>query len=149
MCTVSYAGRSDTGRQRSANQDRWGVDAEQGLYMVADGVAGSSDGALAAQLVIELLPEYLRRRKPEVDDAADQLRAAVGELSDDLHTQGQSDPSIAGAESDRADAGQAVHDQAAGARPRRRQARGRLQAGALRREGGEVANPATSPVVSY
>ena len=100
MCTVSYAGRSDTGRQRSANQDRWGVDVEQGLYIVADGVAGSSDGALAAQLVIDLLPDYLRRRgRPEVDDGADQLGRAVGELSDDLHAQGRSDPGIAGATS--------------------------------------------------
>jgi PPM family protein phosphatase len=100
MCTVSYAGRSDIGQQRSSNQDRWLVDVEQCLYMVADGVGGSSDGALAAQLVIELLPVYLQRRlEPDVDDAADQLRRAVGGLSDDLHAQGRSDPRIAGATS--------------------------------------------------
>jgi PPM family protein phosphatase len=38
-----------------------------------------------------------RRLEPDADDAADQLRLAVGELSDDLHAQGRSDPRIAGA----------------------------------------------------
>jgi PPM family protein phosphatase len=103
VCRVSYAGRSDTGRTRSVNQDRWRAEAEQGLYMVADGVASSSDGALAAEMVIELLPKYVARHlkysKVNDADAANRLGRAVAELSDDLHAQGRTDPRVAGASS--------------------------------------------------
>jgi PPM family protein phosphatase len=101
MGAVEYAGLSDVGCRRTNNQDRWGVDAEQGLFMVADGVAGSTDGALAAQMVVELLPTYVARHlKPaELQDssAAERLGRAVAELSDDLHAKGQTDARVAGA----------------------------------------------------
>jgi len=101
MGAVDYAGLSDIGRKRSSNQDRWTVDVKQGLFLVADGVGSSSDGALAAQMVVELLPGYLARHlKPvELDDAAasEQLGRAVAELSDDLRAKGKTDSRIAGA----------------------------------------------------
>lgn len=101
MGTVECAGRSDTGRRRSTNQDRWALDAEQGLYMVADGVASSSDGALAAELATERLPAYVRRHlggEHRGDaDAAIRLRDAVAQLSDDLHHHGRTDPQLCGA----------------------------------------------------
>jgi protein phosphatase len=103
MYVLDYAGRTDTGRQRSVNQDRWDADAGLGLFMVADGVASSSNGALAAEMVIELLPQYVARHlKPEdFDDAgaSERLGRAVGELSDDLHAHGRSDARLAGATS--------------------------------------------------
>jgi serine/threonine protein phosphatase PrpC len=103
MAAAGYAGRSDPGRNRSSNQDRWGADAGQGLFMVADGVASSSDGALAAELVIELLPTYVARHlKPDdLDDdrAAQRLVGALAQLSDDLHAQGRADARLAGATS--------------------------------------------------
>jgi PPM family protein phosphatase len=103
MAVLEYAGRSDTGQKRSVNQDRWRVDLHQGLFMVADGVASSSDGALAAQMVIELLPGYVERHLKPDDindaDAPHRLGRAVGELSDDLRAQGSSDPRVAGASS--------------------------------------------------
>jgi PPM family protein phosphatase len=61
MHTVDYAGLSDTGRERSGNQDRWGVDPGQNLFIVADGVASSSNGDLAAEMVVGMLPKYLQR----------------------------------------------------------------------------------------
>jgi PPM family protein phosphatase len=101
MCPVDHAGRSDIGRRRSSNQDRWAVDTDQDLYMVADGVASSSNGALAAQLVTELLPAYVQRRLSRDQrgdpDAPDQLRDAVAKLSDDLRSHGRADPRLSGA----------------------------------------------------
>ena len=55
MFTISYAGLSDTGRVRKANEDRWFADPDQGLYLVADGIGGSANGGLAAQIVAEVL----------------------------------------------------------------------------------------------
>lgn len=66
MYTISYAGLSDTGRVRSANEDRWFADPDQGLYLVADGIGGSANGGLAAQIVAEVLPRLLRRKLSEV-----------------------------------------------------------------------------------
>jgi PPM family protein phosphatase len=98
---VEYAGLSDIGRQRSSNQDRWGANAEQSLFIVADGVANSTDGALAAQIVIEMLPTYLahHRSPADPDDSAvpDLLGRAVAELSDDLVACGDNDFRVAGA----------------------------------------------------
>ncbi len=100
---MEYAGLSDIGRQRSSNQDRWGADAEQRLFIVADGVARSTDGALAAHLVIELLPTYVARHlKPDdLDDSAapESLGRAVAEFSDDFRAYAHTDSRAAGATS--------------------------------------------------
>jgi protein phosphatase len=100
---VVYAGRSDTGRKRSVNQDRWAAHLQQRLYVVADGIAGSSNGALAAEMVVELLPTYIGRhfKAADLDDAGapELLRRAIAELSDDLYARGRSDLRIGGATS--------------------------------------------------
>ncbi|WP_081287239.1 PP2C family protein-serine/threonine phosphatase [Mycobacterium asiaticum] len=98
---VQFAGLSDIGRLRATNQDRWGVDPEQSLFMVADGVACSTDGALAAALVMELLPTYVSRHlKPDNvnDEGADELlRRAVVEFCSDFCAYSRTDPRAAGA----------------------------------------------------
>lgn len=100
MCANTFAGRSDIGRRRAENQDRWGVDPELGLFIVADGVGSSSDGALAAQLVVELLGGYVSRHLAPGDlhdpGAPARFGRALAELSDDLHAHGRSDPRVAG-----------------------------------------------------
>jgi PPM family protein phosphatase len=101
MYVIESAELSDIGCKRPTNQDRASTDIEHGLFVVADGVGSSSDGALAAQMVIELLPSYLARHlTPDRRDdpqAHDLLGQAVAELSDDLNTKGQTDDRIAGA----------------------------------------------------
>jgi PPM family protein phosphatase len=101
MGAVEYAGLSDVGRQRSGNQDRWGADAAQRLFIVADGVASSNNGELAAEMVVELLPTYLRRHlesaDPEDPAVPERLGRAIAELSNDVRTRGVNDPRLAGA----------------------------------------------------
>jgi len=98
VCAIGFAGLSDIGCLRSSNQDRWGADAGQSLFAVADGVATSTDGGLAAEMVIELLPTYVQRH---LDGQAEpkELGRAVAELSNDLYAKGLTDPRIAGATS--------------------------------------------------
>ena len=40
LATVAAAGASDMGRQRDSNEDRFYVDAAQGIFLVVDGVGG-------------------------------------------------------------------------------------------------------------
>jgi PPM family protein phosphatase len=100
---VQYACLSDVGRQRSRNQDRWGADTEQGLFIVADGVASSNNGELAAAVVVELLPTYLRRRlesgEPSDPGLPGRLGDALVNLVTDLRAYAETDPRIAGSSS--------------------------------------------------
>lgn len=96
-----FAGLSDIGRIRATNQDSWGAYPEQSLFIVADGVACSTDGALAAALVVELLPTYVSRHlKPDDLDggaAADLLGRAIIEYCDDFRAFAATDDRAAGA----------------------------------------------------
>lgn len=96
-----FAGLSDIGRIRATNQDSWGVYPDRSLFIVADGVACSTDGALAAALVVELLPTYVSRHlKPDnLDDeaAADLLGRALVEYCDDFRVFASTDDRAAGA----------------------------------------------------
>ncbi|MDT5139162.1 MAG: family protein phosphatase, partial [Mycobacterium sp.] len=101
MYTQEYSALSDVGCHRTENQDRWGADGDQFLFIVADGVGGSRDGALAAQTMVDILPRYVSHHLPERDapDAAERLGRAVSELSDDLHAKAQTDDRYQGANS--------------------------------------------------
>lgn len=103
MHITQYSALSDVGCERSDNQDRWGCDVDQRLFIVADGVGGSRDGALAAQTMIEKLPGYVSHHLPREQrtepDAPEKLGRAISELSDDLHAAAQTDERFAGANS--------------------------------------------------
>lgn len=55
--TWESAGLSDVGCQRSVNQDSISVQQDRGLWVVADGMGGHSDGAYASQMICERLEQ--------------------------------------------------------------------------------------------
>lgn len=59
---IRAAGATDIGCVRKRNEDAFFVDAENGLFIVADGVGGHGGGDLAAQLATTLLPEIVKHR---------------------------------------------------------------------------------------
>jgi protein phosphatase len=55
---LNPAGYSVAGTGRSANQDRYLVDSQRRMFLVADGMGGMRGGGCAAQMAVDLLPMH-------------------------------------------------------------------------------------------
>ncbi len=98
MTGLIHAGFSDPG-QRPRNEDRWLADPSLGLYFVADGVGGSRNGGLAAQIAAETVAPLVRRHMRGVPDlghprAAERLREVVIGLNVAVLAEAQKHPSL-------------------------------------------------------
>src|SRR4051812_10825390 len=60
-CAIEVSAVSHCGLTRTHNEDAWFADATLGFAIVADGVGGHSDGALASRTAVECIGEYVRR----------------------------------------------------------------------------------------
>lgn len=81
------AGGTHVGRVRRGNEDAFHVDAERGLFLVADGMGGHAAGEVASAVAVETVGGALRERMAsgaaaaELDGVlADSFRAAHGAI---------------------------------------------------------------------
>ena len=58
---LDIVGRTDRGRHRQKNEDKFLVDPEIGFFIVADGMGGHACGEVASSLVTELCGEQMKR----------------------------------------------------------------------------------------
>lgn len=79
MATTPWrsAARTDTGKVRARNEDAFLALPEQGLWVVADGMGGHQNGALASRLIVESVADL---------DPALGLQARLQQLRQSLHT---------------------------------------------------------------
>jgi serine/threonine protein phosphatase PrpC len=78
------AGKSDVGRQRDVNEDRFHVDVDRGVFIVVDGVGGQAAGGKAADTAVSMLRERLER---ETGATADRVREAITLANNEIHRQ--------------------------------------------------------------
>ena len=52
---VTCAARTDAGLVRSANEDRYLMLPERGIFMVADGMGGRAAGELASEMAVAIM----------------------------------------------------------------------------------------------
>ena len=55
-------GRSDVGRKRAENEDRFFIDAQRGIFLVVDGLGGHAAGERAAEIAVDIISTRLSRR---------------------------------------------------------------------------------------
>jgi serine/threonine protein phosphatase PrpC len=75
--TFRSAGLSDAGRVRTQNQDSWLAHAENGLWVVADGMGGYSEGDVASRMVCDALADLPPPATLEVGVEAVQERLQI------------------------------------------------------------------------
>jgi protein phosphatase len=82
---ITHACLSDRGLTHTGNEDRWFVDAVQGIYLVADGMADERP----AQIIADRLPALLRKKLAGIIDLADprtgrQIQAVITAVSEQV-----------------------------------------------------------------
>lgn len=90
---IEYAQRTDTGRQRPANEDSFL--ARSPLFAVADGMGGAQAGEVASRMAVEVLHEGLGGAGTD-GTVAERLRDQVVEANHRIHERAQSDSRNAG-----------------------------------------------------
>jgi protein phosphatase len=111
LFSLDDAGQTDIGRQRTHNEDCYGINTRiqktqlpsgrvmhaRGLYVLCDGMGGHASGEVASQLAVETLQSYFQQYWQEVDEQkqptklppADQIRAAVQLANSVIYNQNQ------------------------------------------------------------
>src|ERR1700687_1678836 len=67
MTAIKAFGMSDVGRKRQHNEDAYALDAEEGLFIVADGMGGHAAGEVASRITVDTMGEFIAatRQKEE------------------------------------------------------------------------------------
>ena len=63
------AAKTDVGRKRKDNEDRFCLDPALGLYVVADGMGGHAAGEVASRLAVETIQEWMEKYLSGADAA--------------------------------------------------------------------------------
>lgn len=64
MLRIKACGLSDVGLARSHNEDCFGIDPENRLYVVADGMGGHSHGEVASRIAVDSVQDFIRKAAP-------------------------------------------------------------------------------------
>jgi PPM family protein phosphatase len=88
-------GKTDIGQKRTNNQDSILVNAELGLFAVADGMGGHSGGEVASAMSLKTL-EHAFTSHDGTLDTAELLHRAISESNNVIYEQSQKNPQLRG-----------------------------------------------------
>ena len=74
---LTFAGLTDVGLQRSANQDCYYLDSSGSLFIVADGMGGHAGGQEASRIATDTIRHYIETHKSSEQSSASLLKEAI------------------------------------------------------------------------
>jgi serine/threonine protein phosphatase PrpC len=98
VCRISANSVTGAGREHNEDSVSFAQDDLGGIAILADGVGGHSAGEVASRYLCTELQTWFtsRRRAPNAQQAAEQLRAAITTIHDALYRQSQEQVKLAG-----------------------------------------------------
>lgn len=91
----SAAAITDQGLKRTSNEDRFGFSAEDGVYVVCDGMGGAAAGEVASSVAVDEVLKSLTGRDPAVDPA-EAAAAAIRAANESIYRRAQRNPRLSG-----------------------------------------------------
>ncbi len=89
---VLYVGSRTAQGIRENNEDRFVVDMENHLFLVADGMGGQSNGERASTLAAEIIPRVVQDRLAAHDEAGAAINRAMAEANEAIIKAGEDQP---------------------------------------------------------
>ncbi len=90
------AALTDVGLRRRVNEDRYALEADLGLYLVADGMGGHTAGQLASELAAEAVVNTLRTLIDASASLTEKLRYSVSAANREILSTAEAKPELTG-----------------------------------------------------